>query len=125
MVAPIQVQRTCAALAAHGFSLPRTMECLLRKYDVFRAPVICDLDAAEAAAALPKKRKREEQEGAGGRVDDGRQQVVHACPCAQTPGHTGYLTFARRAVTAGTEAVEAAAGRGVEEPCQVKEPDQA
>ena len=29
-----QVQRTCAALAAGGFTAPRTMECLLRSYEV-------------------------------------------------------------------------------------------
>ena len=31
-----QVQRTCEALASCGFTAPRTMECLLRSYEVCR-----------------------------------------------------------------------------------------
>lgn len=57
-----QVQRTCLALAAGGFTAPRTMECLLRAYEVHNQRQIYDLDQAEAAAAAAaesKKRKRD------------------------------------------------------------------
>ncbi|BDA45787.1 tRNA (adenine(58)-N(1))-methyltransferase catalytic subunit [Coccomyxa sp. Obi] len=104
-----QVQRTCTALAAAGFTAPRTMECLLRAYEVNSQRMVCDLDKADAAAAVAaesKKRKRDGSSGAsegrqnGGVVHagDGKEPFVAVYPTAETRGHTGYLTFARRLV---------------------------
>lgn len=72
-----QVQRTCTALAAAGFTTPRTMECLLRAYEVNSQRMVCDLDKADAAAAESKKRKRD---GGGGAAEgDNYDPAWHAC----------------------------------------------
>ncbi|KAK9826086.1 hypothetical protein WJX81_000802 [Elliptochloris bilobata] len=93
-----QVQKTAAALAGAGFAAPRTMECLLREYEIQTEALLTNLDNADAG----KKRKRKpwQREGPAGAADqagpDGMPRAVLAKPLPETRGHTGYLTFARR-----------------------------
>lgn len=93
-----QVQRTCAALArSGGFTSPVTHELLLRGMEVRREGLAMDV-----LGGWDKARKR----ARGGDVSGGdpdaapasRVGVVVAKPDAVARGHTGYLTFARRAV---------------------------
>jgi tRNA (adenine57-N1/adenine58-N1)-methyltransferase catalytic subunit len=92
-----QVQRTCAALARTGaFTAPVTHELLLRAMDVRREKLVTDVLGGGGGKG---KRARgesggEEEEAAG----TARAGVVVAKPDAIARGHTGYLTFARRAV---------------------------
>ncbi len=61
-----QVQRTCVALSDGGFTAPRTMECLLRSYEVHSQRITCDLDKADAAAAAAAESKKRKRDGGGG-----------------------------------------------------------
>ena len=91
---------------------------------VRRVPGACGLQfGSGGGGGLQRGRRAEEAEtgeqggaaaaeasgGTAQQKGDGRQQVVHACPCAKTPGHTGYLTFARRAAAAAGQEADAAA----------------
>lgn len=85
-----QVQRTCAALAAAGFMAPRTMECLLRSYEVHSQRITCDLDKADAAAAAATESKKRKREGSGGLAAEGDSSAsdlnAHAnerCVCSR------------------------------------------
>ncbi|XP_063242543.1 tRNA (adenine(58)-N(1))-methyltransferase catalytic subunit TRMT61A [Bacillus rossius redtenbacheri] len=75
-----QVQRTCAALASHGFLELCTAELLHRELQVqSRGQTVLQLDPPQAPAA------------------DSRPQTTRflsAVPPASSPGHTGYLTAA-------------------------------
>ena len=46
-----QVQRTCGALSQAGFYNVRTVECLLRQYDVRTTVLVTDVLAPSPAAA--------------------------------------------------------------------------
>lgn len=63
-MALMQVQRTCEALNANGFRDLRTMEVLLRAYEVTTESLGADLLAAgpAAAAAAGGRRGREQQQ---------------------------------------------------------------
>ncbi|KAK9829479.1 hypothetical protein WJX72_006111 [[Myrmecia] bisecta] len=132
-----QVQRTCAALAKEGFYALRTMECLLRNYDLRTEKMITDLDnhpsmdpvvqgGGNSQAAQARKRKREQQQqkptangttavaaidsatpsGSTAQTTQGGDKPAGSTilellvikPAAEARGHTGYLTFARKAV---------------------------
>ena len=74
-----QVQRTCTALAAAGFTAPRTMECLLRAYEVNSQRMVCDLDKADAAAAAAAESKKRKRDGSSG-VAEGDNQDPRGIP---------------------------------------------
>jgi tRNA (adenine57-N1/adenine58-N1)-methyltransferase len=89
-----QVQRTCRALADAGFGPPATHELLLREHRVAREALVTDV--------LGREGKGGSGAGGGGAkrgrgADDAGKTVV-ARPMDVARGHTGYLTFARRAV---------------------------
>lgn len=88
-----QVQATAAALAGAGFVGITTQELLLREYEVRRARLVGGGDGWEAGLGV-------DAAAAAGRavptVVPATGQVV-AWPAAEARGHTGYLTFARRA----------------------------
>jgi len=92
-----QVQATAAALAGAGFVGITTQELLLREYEVRRAKLVGGGGGWEAGLAV----------GTGGAAPPPPPTVptalpstasVVAWPVADARGHTGYLTFARRAV---------------------------
>eukprot|EP00898_Chlorokybus_atmophyticus_P001760 jgi/Chlat1/2585/Chrsp178S02492 len=105
-----QVQQTCIALRTGGFTDVRTMEVLLRTYEVKLEHYSTQFaDGSDAAYHQdPRSRKRQRNgsnaaQGEGGEVDTkqgeslaGSQALVVARPNTETKGHTGYLTFARR-----------------------------
>lgn len=110
-----QVQRTCEALDAAGFTHLRTLEVLLRAYDVSDVSFDTCLAAATPPGRSDKKRRRggsaplqqrqqhvEESQQDQQQEQQQQQQVtqVLARPCLDARGHTGYLTFARRFVPA-------------------------
>ncbi|CAL5220318.1 g2307 [Coccomyxa viridis] len=68
-----QVQRTCEALASCSFTAPRTMECLLRSYEVSNEKMVIDLSRAEEATLESRKRKRQTKE-----TKDSRGRAVRA-----------------------------------------------
>jgi tRNA (adenine57-N1/adenine58-N1)-methyltransferase len=93
-----QVQATAAALAGNGFVGISTQELLLREYEVRRQRLVGGGEGwekrlevgggveAAAAAAQPAPA-----------VPTAVHPQVVAWPVAEARGHTGYLTFARRA----------------------------
>lgn len=106
-----QVQRTCAELARGGaFGAPTTHELLLRGMEVGRERLVTDVLAGgcrkgDANKRPPGDAQREDGDGDadGGAATPatatGRDRgVVVARPDVVARGHTGYLTFARRAV---------------------------
>lgn len=136
-----QVQRTCEALAKSGeFHCLQTMEVLVRSYEVSSVPlgVVAAGSAAEAQipaaqaeesvddAALseaepPSKKPKADSEPAAVRpsqpLTPAPKARVLARPVAAGRGHTGYLTFARRAVPVagqpvGVEAEDAGEAAG-------------
>jgi tRNA (adenine57-N1/adenine58-N1)-methyltransferase len=97
-----QVQATAAALAKAGFVAIATQEVLLRDYEVRRQRLVGGGSDWEAGLLAPGATAA----GGGG---SGRGAAVRpvpaavtnqvvAWPVAEARGHTGYLTFARRAV---------------------------
>ena len=148
---PTQVQRTCRALNDNGFCGLRTVEVLLRAYDVTTGSLITDLDAGAAKQQGRggrqqqqqgrDKRRKVEEGGSSAMADDGKgeaeggggeegaaerggakeqqqrppsssaaappAQALLVRPVSAGRGHTGYLTFARKAVPASYEAGDA------------------
>ena len=112
-----QVQRCCEALEANGFGDCQTVELLGREYDVEARELQRDLATAQPKlssrwkreAKEKARRKRKHVDGGDGRRDgdgdagDGGgvepKPVVVAHPRQEAQHHTGYLTFARLAVT--------------------------
>lgn len=79
-----QVQKTAESLNKHGFRDMKFMELVLRNYEVVIDRLGEGLDTSENGS---KKRWREDEPRPG-----------LAQPAAEGKGHTGYLTFARKAV---------------------------
>ncbi|KAL6778625.1 hypothetical protein ACKKBF_B15500 [Auxenochlorella protothecoides x Auxenochlorella symbiontica] len=113
-----QVQRTCGALARSGFHCLRTMEVLLRSYEVTSSGLKAveesvlgdDLPSGEPAdvGGDPDSKRAKREDGAAPEEAHTAasaaptlpsQAQVLARPVASGRGHTGYLTFARLAVT--------------------------
>lgn len=87
-----QVQATAAALAGNGFVGITTQELLLREFEVRRGRLVGGGEGWEKGLAVG---------GEGGKaasVPTAVHPQVVAWPVAEARGHTGYLTFARRAV---------------------------
>ncbi|KAF6250328.1 tRNA methyltransferase complex GCD14 subunit-domain-containing protein [Scenedesmus sp. NREL 46B-D3] len=124
-----QVQRTCEALDRHGFTDVRTLEVLLRTYEVTTETLHTNAAlvqqpnkqgkkrsrgaaaatdeaavAAEGAAAEGSEAAAAEDPAAAAAAaaaaDPGFVRQVLAKPSMDARGHTGYLTFARRFVAA-------------------------
>ena len=90
-----QVQRTCAALArSGGFAATVTHELLLRGMEVRREGLAMDVLGGWDKRARGDAASGGDPEAAAA----ARVGVVVAKPDAVARGHTGYLTFARRAV---------------------------
>jgi hypothetical protein len=120
------VQRTCEALDRHGFTDIRTLEVLLRTYEVTtetlhtnaaqvqqpnkqgkkrgRAAAAATDEAAAAAegavADASEAAAEDPAAAAAAAADPGFIRQVLAKPSMDARGHTGYLTFARRFVAA-------------------------
>ena len=116
-----QVQKTCEALNQHGFRDFRTIEILLREYEVGvdmeergdeKLEEMLREQEEHAAGEESQQRGggREKREKKRGRSDGGDnnknnnnggrlvgKKVVISRPLTQGRGHTGYLTFARKA----------------------------
>lgn len=119
-----QVQQTCNELQIQGFKDIRTMECLLRTYNVktwtFPEPNFGDSEMLNDEKCnteqLPRKRAREDDDD-GPTAEEGKKQeeklsltpntMKRTCDAnpektkmlttratKKMPGHTGYLTFA-------------------------------
>uniref|UniRef100_A0A383VEF1 tRNA (adenine(58)-N(1))-methyltransferase n=1 Tax=Tetradesmus obliquus TaxID=3088 RepID=A0A383VEF1_TETOB len=114
-----QVQRTCEALDRHGFTDIRTLEVLLRTYEVSTETLHTNAAQTQQPNKQGKKRSRgaaaaatdetaadaaaadgSEAAVAAAAADPGFVRQVLAKPCMDARGHTGYLTFARRFVAA-------------------------
>ncbi|XP_071498502.1 tRNA (adenine(58)-N(1))-methyltransferase catalytic subunit TRMT61A-like [Diadema antillarum] len=112
-----QVQRACVELDALGFTDIKTVECLIRNYDVktinLPLPNIGeprsleeDSKSSHTGSGEPaEKRARTEDNGtkvpkvdSGSQVEDGGKESNYTRKCAvpqrEMPGHTGFLTFA-------------------------------
>jgi hypothetical protein len=122
----LQVQRTCEALDRHGFTDIRTLEVLLRTYEVTTEKLHTNAAQVQQPNKQGKKRSRgaaaatgeaaaaagapadgseaaaaaEEPPPAAAVADPGFVKQVLAKPCMDARGHTGYLNFARRFVAA-------------------------
>jgi hypothetical protein len=122
----LQVQRTCEALDRHGFTDIRTLEVLLRTYEVTTETLHTNAAQAQQPNKQGKKRSRPaaaatDQAAAADAAADGSEAAAAAAaaedpaaaaaaagfmrqvlakPCMDARGHTGYLTFARRFVAA-------------------------
>ncbi|KAE8672438.1 tRNA (adenine(58)-N(1))-methyltransferase catalytic subunit TRMT61A [Hibiscus syriacus] len=89
-----QVQRSCETLRS-DFTDIRTFEILLRTYEVREWKMDhSKFEDGSSIAGPPCKRRQPSSEASVG--DDTSFPAVVARPSAETRGHTGYLTFARR-----------------------------
>eukprot|EP00891_Asterochloris_glomerata_P006098 jgi/Astpho2/6098/e_gw1.00084.76.1_t len=95
-----QVQKTCAKLEEEGFFCVRTIECLLRAYEVKQEKLRTDLEPREAAPrAQGQKGQKRKRVGLKFSPEPAvPQQSCMAKPVLSARGHTGYLTLARRHV---------------------------
>eukprot|EP00884_Botryococcus_braunii_P019320 jgi/Botrbrau1/6071/Bobra.177_1s0011.2 len=107
-----QVQRTAAALSLEGFWAIRTMECLLREYEVrtesFIINPLAQPQLKQKKGGPGMKRRREDasestepsaaRDSNMGEPMQESKEVVVARPSMLARGHTGYLTFARKSV---------------------------
>jgi tRNA (adenine57-N1/adenine58-N1)-methyltransferase len=75
-----QVQRTCEALNARGFRDLRTMEVLLRQWEVSRQALLADMEA-------PPQLKARKQQAGGGERGAKRQRAADGA--AAPPGAAG------------------------------------
>lgn len=78
-----QVQRTCAALEDNGFFAVRTMECLLRRYEVKQEKMTV-VDDTFSAQQQTGNAKRKRQEDFQSRKRQALDQVANAVPSAET-----------------------------------------
>lgn len=100
-----QVQATSAALAKNGFGDIATFETLVRFYATREEHVVTDTESSKRnyRNADSNKRKRGCDGDAGEAAASGAADGLHesrtmllARPIAETRGHTGYLTVARK-----------------------------
>jgi len=99
----LQVQHTCQELDRHGFVGIRTLEILLKTYDVTMETLQTSTTRAKMPNKQNKKRSRTATDAAGQAVDsedEGAVRQVMAQPVMEARGHTGFLTFARKFVAA-------------------------
>ncbi|KAG8199662.1 hypothetical protein JTE90_022115 [Oedothorax gibbosus] len=95
-----QVQRSCAALQESGkFRDVVTVECLQRTYDVKRItqPIISLMEDEKEEELNSNGEERSSKHGpTSNQKDTQSDNISHwaAIPPLQTPGHTGYLTYA-------------------------------
>ncbi|KAK8710243.1 hypothetical protein V6N13_145577 [Hibiscus sabdariffa] len=89
-----QVQRSCETLRS-DFTDIRTFEILLRSYEVreWKLDHSKPNDGSSVACPPCKRRQTSIEVSVG---DNTNSPAVMARPSAETRGHTGYLTFARR-----------------------------
>jgi len=81
----------------------RTLEILLRTYDVTMETLQTSTTRAKMPNKQNKKRSRTATDAAGQAVDsedEGAVRQVMAQPVMEARGHTGFLTFARKFVAA-------------------------
>lgn len=107
-----QVQRTCEQLNYHGFKDIQTIEILLREYQVGRKNLQSAIDLIyhqdERATVAKESDGVEEPRNKKAKTDDSDANPIPigyrkgwdivGNPLGQAKGHTGYLTFARKAV---------------------------
>ena len=115
-----QVQRTCEQLNLHGFRDLQTMEIILREYQVAKEIHECALDILydqgcsecendnEKEVGLEEVPNRKRQRSSI-MIEDilspnnrGTFKGIVSKPLPQGKGHTGYLTFARKANSVST-----------------------
>ncbi|CAL1266858.1 unnamed protein product [Larinioides sclopetarius] len=104
-----QVQRSCLALQEYGFRDIVTVECLQRVYDVKRITqtvISFDNMKSDDSSSLdksmeddfddPEPQQSSSKNGSASNAQKECETVTHwaAIPPLQTPGHTGYLTYA-------------------------------
>ncbi|XP_074292066.1 uncharacterized protein LOC141618904 [Silene latifolia] len=90
-----QVQRSCENLRTN-FTDIRTFEVLLRTYEI--KEVISESSQGDENVSFksPPCKKRQHSTEKSSAINASATTTVMAKPCAETRGHTGYLTFARR-----------------------------
>lgn len=90
-----QVQRSCETLRA-SFTDIRTFEILLRSYEVKEGNLgSFEADENGSVGSFSGKRKKRSGDGNNEREISSSQSIM-VKPSAESRGHTGYLTFARR-----------------------------
>lgn len=80
-----QVQRTCQALAAHGFTELSTLEVLPQVYNV-----------RTVSLPLPDLGARDQGASTGTPANPDASPFRSGTPMKEAVGHTGYLTFATK-----------------------------
>ncbi|XP_029453883.1 tRNA (adenine(58)-N(1))-methyltransferase catalytic subunit TRMT61A isoform X2 [Rhinatrema bivittatum] len=96
-----QVQRTCRALEAHGFTEVNTLEILLRVYDVRTISLHTpDLgrEAEDEPGAGPANNSQLGKRAACSHPQQRTVQFKTAVTPKEMVGHTGYLTFATKSL---------------------------
>ena len=72
----MQVQRTCAALNANGFREMRTMEVLLRHYEVTTEQLVTDLGLSNGSEPAKVQQQGQQQQQQHQAINNEQQQGV-------------------------------------------------